>query len=407
MNILVLGDGEREQAWARWVREKSSHRVIGTFPGFAGYDPDSVEVPPSPDLDAALAVAGVDLAIVGGNPEFLMEALRRVAAIGLPAISLHPPGPDSEAYYQVSLSREETGTVIIPDLPLRLHPAVSRIKSVLRQGTLGNLLGIQFDIPVDTALDQDLAREVFPTLVDVVRSIAGEVEAVWAIGQPKGLSPRTSLTVYLDQAGGVRSEFDIHGPDSDVRSLTVRCEQGTLVFQYDSGLRQPARLRLPSTAVAGEVIEYGDWDPHEEIFAVLLRSIESRSVPSRSLPSPSLDDGIRAMEVTEGVVRSLRRERKIDLHYQSIDEDANFKSVMTSTGCLVLLGILFLLPLSLAGRSLGLPWLIYISYLIPIMLGGFVLLQVLRFAIRKPAAGQARRRFPAMEEAEDADDTGE
>jgi myo-inositol 2-dehydrogenase/D-chiro-inositol 1-dehydrogenase len=336
-----------------------------------------------------------------------MEALRRVAALGLPTISLHPPGPDSEAYYQVSLSREETGAVIVPDLPLRLHPALSRIKDVLNQGTLGGLLSLRLEVPIDPAFDQDLAREVFPTVVDAVRAIAGDVEAVWAIGQPQGLEPRTALTVYLDMPGGVRAEIGIHGPGPGVRTFTAQCEQGALEFQDDPDPRRTGRLRMSTTAAEERIFELPDWDPHAAILDVLLRSIEGHGAPSRTLPSPNLDDGIRAMEVTEGVVRSLRRERKIDLHYQSIAEDANFKSVMTSTGCLVLLGVLVLLPLALAGRSLGMPWLIHVSYLIPVMLGGFILLQVLRFAIRQPAAGEARRPLSSTGPAERTGDEAE
>ncbi|MCA1686265.1 MAG: hypothetical protein LC745_09860, partial [Planctomycetia bacterium] len=65
-----------------------------------------------------------------------------------------------------------------------------------------------------------------------------------------------------------------------------------------------------------------------------------------------------------------------------------FKSVMTSVGCLVLFGILFALPLALAGPALGVHWTIYIAYAIPPLLVGFVLLQFLRFAIREPRPGK-------------------
>ena len=42
------------------------------------------------------------------------------------------------------------------------------------------------------------------------------------------------------------------------------------------------------------------------------------------------------MELSEAVVRSLRRGRTIDLHYEAISEEASFKSIMTSTGCMIL-----------------------------------------------------------------------
>ncbi len=117
MNFLILGDGPQERAWAIAVAASESHTLYAAFPGVPG-------VAASGDLDEALAIAGVEAAIVGGYYELRAEALRRVAAAGLPAICLHPPGPDSEAYYQVSMSRAETGAILVPDLALRLHPGV-------------------------------------------------------------------------------------------------------------------------------------------------------------------------------------------------------------------------------------------------------------------------------------------
>ena len=98
------------------------------------------------------------------------------------------------------------------------------------------------------------------------------------------------------------------------------------------------------------------------------------------------------MELSEAAARSLRRGRTVDLHYESISEEANFKSVMTSTGCLILLALLFILPLSMAGPSLGLKWTLFIPYLIPPVLVIFVVMQVLRLAIRRRSTGRRHAR---------------
>ena len=66
-----------------------------------GSEDEPLDVQVTSDLDLALATAGIDLVIVGGPLGFRAEALRRAAAEGLPIICLHPPGEDSEAYYQV------------------------------------------------------------------------------------------------------------------------------------------------------------------------------------------------------------------------------------------------------------------------------------------------------------------
>src|SRR5271168_234054 len=120
MNFLILGDGTEELAWARAIARDPSQRLLAAFPGFDEFPHTARPA----DLDDALALAGVEAVVVGGGLESRGESLRRAAAAGLPAICLHPPGDDSEAYYQVALSRAETGAVVIPDLPTRLHPGV-------------------------------------------------------------------------------------------------------------------------------------------------------------------------------------------------------------------------------------------------------------------------------------------
>mgnify|MGYP001122677842 CR=1 FL=1 len=388
MNILILGNGDEELYWAQWFLDRPEHHLVGGFPGFPEAD---LPLPFAPyaDLDAALAIPGVDLVIVGGEPEFRMESLRRVAALGWPSICLHPPGPDSEAYYQVSLSREETGAVIIPDIPLRLHPGIRKIQAILKEGTLGKLQNLRFEVPIKAG-DEDLLS-LFSNLVDAVRAVAGEPEAIWAMGQPRGTTPRTSLTVYLDMAGEVRAEISLFQPYSDFRRMFLNCEHGSMVFDHNPDSLWPAKLNIHAGNSGTETIAYENWIPYDALFDVVELSLTMRGQSGRTLPHPNLDDGIRAMELTEAVVRSLKRERKINLHFQAISEEANFKSVMTSTGCMILLAILFVLPLSIAGKALGLPFLIYVSYLIPFALGVFILMQMLRLAVRPSPSGRNNR----------------
>jgi myo-inositol 2-dehydrogenase/D-chiro-inositol 1-dehydrogenase len=57
---------------------------------------------------------------------------------------------------------------------------------------------------------------------------------------------------------------------------------------------------------------------------------------------------------------------------------------MTSTGCLIFLAALFVLPVAMVGPAVGMGWTLYIPYLIPPALVLFMLLQSLRLAIRRP-----------------------
>jgi myo-inositol 2-dehydrogenase/D-chiro-inositol 1-dehydrogenase len=378
MNFLILGEGGEELAWARHLAGHGQHRLLAAFPGFKGWSAPSEEPKePEPvipaDFDAALALAGVEAVVVGGPPEFRAEALRRVAAAGLPAICLHPPGPDSEAYYQVALSREETGAVIVPDLPARLHPGVQRLRQAIEEEAIGTLRGLRHESPAEPGLGpSDLVRHDFPRRVDLVRALAGEIEAVTATG-----APGEELVVHLRGPQSRRAEVRIWaGPNEPVRLIASGAE-GSLTFEYDPEFHHPARLIHRAASGTETTTEYDPWDPREAILAVLDDALARREA------HPDLLDGTRAMELAEAVVRSLKRGRTVDLHYEEISEAGTFKSVMTSVGCVVFLSALFMMMVAMVGPALGFGWTLYLVYMIPPALIGFMLLQVFRFAIRE------------------------
>jgi predicted dehydrogenase len=396
MNILILGNGEEELAWAHWLLDHPEHRLDAAFPGFA--DPALAGIPAPRDLEDALARAGIEAVIVGGPIASRGESLRRAAAEGLAIICLHPPGADSEAFYQVSLSREETGATIVPDLPLRLHPGVAAVRQSLSQGELGAFRTLRLEVISDPT-ETDLARVAFARSVDVVRALLGEIHDLTATGDPPGEHPDIDLVVQLRTGDSRRGEVRIRSGSPEPARLILLAADGSLTLEFDLGLEGFARLVRHAPPSSSNVTELAPWDPREAIISVLSSSMGRRG--EAGLPGPSLHDGTRAMELAEAAVRSLRRGRTVELHYEAISEEASFKSVMTSTGCLILIAILFVLPLSMAGPPLGFKWTLFIPYLIPPVLVIFVVMQMLRLAIRKPNASRPAARHLRTEAAGD------
>jgi predicted dehydrogenase len=380
MNVLILGDGEEELAWARWLMERPEHRLDAAYPG----SPDAVMagIPTPRDLEDALARPGLDVVIVGGPLESRGEWLRRAAAEGFAIIALHPPGPDSEAYYQVALSREETGATIVPDLPLRLHPGVQSLRQALSTGKLGDFRGLRLEVSSSASPGGSLVRVEFARAVDAIRALLGEIDALTATGDPPGEDPVSELIVHLRAAGSLRAEVRIRPEPAAPTRLSLTGSLGSLTLEIDPRHPEEARLLRIEGSRSAEPIDLPPWDPHEAILAVLASSPGGRD--DRERPGPNLLDGTRAMELSEAANRSLRRGRTVELHYETISEEATFKSVMTSTGCLVFLATLLVLPLAMAGPPLGLRWTLYIPYLIPPALILFILLQALRLAIHRP-----------------------
>jgi myo-inositol 2-dehydrogenase/D-chiro-inositol 1-dehydrogenase len=328
---------------------------------------------------------GIEVVIVGGPVDFRGEALRRAAAEGFAIVGLHPPGHDSEAYYQVALSREETGAVIVPDLPLRHHPGVIALRQALSTGELGSFRALRWDAPAGQN-GPDLARRELPRVVDVVRALLGEIEALTATGDPPGECPDVELIVQLRATGSRRAELRIWAGPAEPARLTLLASDGSLTLELDPARGRPDRLIRQNPPRDPLMTQLPPWDAHQAIFSVLAASMGRRGVTD--LPSPSLHDGTRATELGEAVVRSLKRGRTVELHYESISEEATFKSVMTSTGCLIILGSLLLLPLAMAGPPLGLTWTLFIPYVIPPVLVLFIIMQTLRLAVRRPNPSQ-------------------
>ena len=232
----------------------------------------------------------------------------------------------------------------------------------------------------------------FARMVDVVRALIGEIEALTASGDPPGEHPDIELVVQLRGAQGRRAEVRIWSGQEEPARLSVNGSDGSLTLEYDPSFQEPARLIRRLGPSGGEqTTEFEPWDSHAAIMETLLACLESRGQESMTEPSPNLNDGTRAMELSEAVVRSLRRGRTIDLHYEAISEEASFKSIMTSTGCMILMATLLILPLALAGPALGFNWTIYLAYLIPPVLVVFAVFQVLRLGIRKDADASRNR----------------
>ena len=227
----------------------ASHRLLAAYLGFEEFPAAIRPI----DLDGALALAEVEAVVVGGDLQSRGESLRRVAAAGLPAICLHPPGDDSEAYYQVALSHAETGAVVIPDLPTRLHPGMESLKRAIDDCELGGLRGIRVEWSAE-ADARDLARHVFPRLVDGVRALIGELEAVTATGDPPGPRPTEGLIVQLRGPQAHRAEVRIESGSRAPGRIIVAGAAGSLTFEYPQNPEGTARLGLRRITPADESV---------------------------------------------------------------------------------------------------------------------------------------------------------
>ena len=349
--------------FSSWVTDrKKRHGAIGSWPIPstvwrlsipACMETTSAGFPSLETLTRAWQVRASISCVVGGPLELRGEALRRAAAEGLAIICLHPPGEDSEAYYQVALSKSETGAVVVPDLPLRLHPGVAALARAMTSGDLGTFRGIRHECSVGPS-GTDLVRHEFARAVDVVRALVGEIEALTASGNPAGDHPDIELVVQLRAAQGRQAEVRVWSGPQEPSRLTVSGSSGSLTLEYDPLFHDPARLvRRGSELIKRAGHRAGIVGPacgdraHPATLHGSGAPPPPRPIPARAWPTAPAPWNSRRPP------RSLRRGRTIDLHYEAISEESSFKSIMTSTGCVILLVVLLILPLALAGPCLG------------------------------------------------------
>jgi predicted dehydrogenase len=403
MNFLILGSGADERDWAELISSDRDHRVVAAHPGLAGFE----RTPGARDIEEAFAVEGVDAAIVGGDSELRTEGLRRLAGIGVSAIVLHPPANNPDPYYQVSLSRQETGAVIVPDLAGRLHPGVRALQNALEHARSG-----ETSKPVSILLEAsyehgDLLWYRFARLVDLVRLLTGkEIETVLASADPADGGAIEHLIVQLRGGTDLRGEIRLgRGADRPVHLSIVNSQNDMLTLEFDPEKVAEGRLTSRDRNGIESIVElYPDWDPKESLLeafeAATSQSGSARasakddaeagsdptkpSAISRRGFGPSLLDGTRASELTDAVARSVEKNRMIELHYDEVSELGSFKAVMTSTGCGLLLLATAALPIALAGPALGFNGTLVIAYAIPPILVVFLLFQLLRFLARSP-----------------------
>lgn len=341
---------------------------------------------PADQWESFLDLTLIDAVIVGraSDEDRRIEQLRKLIQVGMPVIVSHPVADSMLIYYELDMIRRESGAIVLPYLPGRLHPAIQQLAQLANapdsplgkpeQLVMERLLG-------DRGRDQVLGQ--FSRDVDLIRAVVGEISRIGAMGSTTEQSSLANLGVQMSGPGGILARWSV-GPTSGGPSARV-----TL-----SGSSQSAALNVPAAgawtlamggASAGHE-EYAAWDPGRAALDELAGAIAGKQA------KPDWVDACRDVELSETIERSLRKGRNVDLHYEEYTEEGTFKGLMTSLGCGLLMGGLALVVavalVENVARALKRPiplvdrW----PYLLVGLLGVFLLMQLftLLFARDEP-----------------------
>lgn len=420
MRFSILGFDRDTLCLARWAVEQAGHQLTAAYaaPGEAqevrSIAPtarltDAWEELLSGQPSAAFVIVSAAHGAQRGKPnvsELRFEQLKRLAQAKAPLLVVTPACQAIEGF-EVEMIRHDLNGVIVPYSPGLLHPAIDKLAEFVAAGDTGPIGRVE-----QVSLERDLADRsrgaiLFQLARDIglIRRLIGPVQTVTAseptraIGRdplgpkPKELPPLQNLSVMFSSDAGLTARW-IAGP------ATVG-PQGRLIL---AGQRGKAILTMPvdgdwSLDVAGDQYSTEEFAAGADLARVF--DPLSRSTP----PEARYDDSAwlsacRDQEAAEAVDRSLLRGRTIELFREEHTEAASFKGIMAMGGCLLLVLAICMLILVTLVEGLQLPlrklpvWRMWPFFLLA-PIGGFLLLQLLGFAVQGRSPDRAEHQPPA------------
>jgi predicted dehydrogenase len=327
------------------------------------------------DVEEILADPAVEAVIVASVPTERPALLRRALQSERHVCCVHPAHEKPDVAYEAAMMQQDTGYVLFPLLPEALHPGVARLADFLTRhdaGTVGAFRLLTYDRhAAGEVLDgiHDGGAPSFPGW-DILRRLGGELAEVSSFAD--GEEPAAGLPVLLAgrfEAGGLFQVTLVPGQPTAFWRLVVVGTRGQATLTWLQGWNGPAFLNWREGGQEHE--EYFEpFDPWPGVVEAFERAVAKQPSALR------WQDEVRMLELDAAARRSVERRRVDLMDYQEASEEVGFKGTMTLLGCGLIWVLIVLLVL-----SRWYPWAGWMWIILP-LLGGFVLLQLLRFVVR-------------------------
>ncbi len=311
------------------------------------------------DPTEILVEQDVEALVVASGDADGLEMAKQFASAGRPLLIYPEAGQGSSWIYELGLIYDETSVVLFPLRLVEFHAAVAQAKQALLDAAMGKVLHVEFERNVPTAgdgatgnsLTAEIVEDAFLLDLGILRELFGTYRRVTALYSGVDGERISLATVTL--AGDDVPETvwmakpTVSKPTASEPSwrVVIRTEQGSVVL---SGSDDHSQVNLE--------IEHPE---KERVRELLTDDVGQRLVDAFQLAIAENDcqsqwSGlIHDFELLDGIHRSLRRRRTIDVHFEVASERNQFKSQMTAIGCGVLMFTLFaLVAVLLAGRLL-------------------------------------------------------
>ncbi len=341
MKFALLGIDEDALNLARAVVADSRHQLLAAYDAADGGEAIR-QIAPFVNLDddweSLLLPSVADAVIVarGSDEERRADQLRKLVQAGVPLLVVQPACA-AIVGYEIEMIREDARSIVTPFVPGRNHPAIDRLKELMRPSgessdASGECFGEIEQVTIERTAANRTKENVLAMLaqdVAIVRRLLGEVTRISAMGGTKENPSYASLSVHMSGAHNTTVRWSI-GPvdDHPVGKLTVVGSRGRAVVTMR---RHPEVWQIDLTAPRHHSLDVA----HVDIFKTAIEQFAA-AVEKRESNADWLDS-CQEIEIAEAVPRSLRRGRTIDLYPQQPSEEQTFKGLMASWGCLLLM----------------------------------------------------------------------
>jgi hypothetical protein len=289
------------------------------------------------------------------------ETVRMLVQTGRTLVLAQPLEVSMLWAYELDMIRRDSGAVLVPVLPARLHPFITRLKAAVEAGVAGaGPLGPLESVRLERTMAERTRATVLAALardVDLVRVLVGEPARLATLGAGEPDLAWPTLAVGFTGPDQVPARWQV-APGA-AGGLTIR-------LQYAAG------------SIGVEAPDAGDWtwtgppagtqpfDPGAVVRGALVRALagpaQTAGDPSAagpaSIQAATWSDAARAIELADTVPRSLARGRAVDLHQEEFSDLSTFRGTMASLGCGLVLAALMVLILAtlVAGIATAFDW---------------------------------------------------
>ncbi len=356
MKFALLGTDPESVALA-CAAETAGHQIVWC----GDVDASSPLLPswPSEDLgdlwESLLDSRTADALIVGRGQaaaSLRAEQVNLLTKNGVAVLTSFPLIESVLAYYEIDMSRGESGAVLQHFNPLTEHRTiVDQCVEWITAGhpQLGHVEQVVWERPLAERTQEQVLWH-FSRDVELLSLATGGLNRLGALGSPDEAATYAGLSVQLLGKNEVPVRWQVGPVEQDTSSrLVLIAQRGKLTFEFDEVGR----------AVQQSVSQKGETQTSEmqEVDAAL-QSVERfvEAVESGNSSASTWPQALAAMELTDTIEISLRRGRMIEVHQQQLTEQMAFKGTMSAIGC----GVLMLLPPLLlfcgwAAELVGLP----------------------------------------------------